>query len=34
MNRRRFDILDAWRSLAIVLMLVYHFLFEDRKSVV
>ena len=28
MNRRRFDILDAWRSLAIVLMLVYHFLFD------
>ena len=28
MIRRRFDILDAWRSLAIVLMLVYHFLFD------
>ena len=28
MNRRRFDILDAWRSLAVVLMLVYHFLFD------
>lgn len=28
MNRSRFDILDAWRSLAIVLMLVYHFLFD------
>lgn len=25
---RRFDILDAWRSLAIILMLVYHFLFD------
>ena len=25
---KRFDILDAWRSLAIVLMLVYHFLFD------
>ena len=28
MTRRRFDILDAWRSLAVVLMLVYHFLFD------
>ena len=28
MKRRRFDILDAWRSLAVVLMLVYHFLFD------
>ena len=26
--RRRFDILDAWRSLAIVLMVTYHFLFD------
>lgn len=26
--RRRFDILDAWRSLAIVLMVLYHFLFD------
>ena len=26
--RRRFDILDAWRTLAIVLMIVYHFLFD------
>lgn len=26
--RRRFDILDAWRSLAIVLMAAYHFLFD------
>ena len=26
--RRRFDILDAWRTLAIVLMAVYHFLFD------
>lgn len=26
--RRRFDILDAWRSLAIVLMLLYHFLYD------
>lgn len=25
---KRFDILDAWRSLAIVLMLIYHFLFD------
>lgn len=28
MRNRRFDILDAWRSLAILLMLVYHFLFD------
>lgn len=26
--RRRFDILDAWRTLAIVLMAAYHFLFD------
>lgn len=26
--RRRFDILDAWRSLAVVLMIVYHFLYD------
>lgn len=26
--RRRFDILDAWRTLAIVLMIVYHFLYD------
>jgi len=26
--RRRFDILDAWRTLAIVLMLAYHFLYD------
>lgn len=26
--RRRFDILDAWRSLAVVLMAVYHFLYD------
>ncbi len=25
---RRFDILDAWRSLAIVLMIFYHFLYD------
>ena len=25
---RRFDILDAWRSLAIVLMVTYHFLYD------
>lgn len=26
--RRRFDILDAWRALVIVLMVVYHFLYD------
>lgn len=26
--RRRFDVLDAWRTLAIVLMTVYHFLYD------
>lgn len=26
--KRRFDILDAWRSLAILLMLAYHFLYD------
>ena len=26
--KRRFDILDAWRSLAIVLMVTYHFLYD------
>ncbi|MDE7246206.1 MAG: DUF1624 domain-containing protein [Oscillospiraceae bacterium] len=26
--RRRYDSLDAWRSLAVVLMLAYHFLFD------
>lgn len=26
--KQRFDILDAWRSLAILLMLVYHFLYD------
>lgn len=26
--RRRFDILDAWRTLAIMLMAAYHFLFD------
>lgn len=26
--RRRFDILDAWRTLAIVLMVAYHFLYD------
>lgn len=26
--RRRFDVLDAWRTLAIVLMVVYHFLYD------
>lgn len=26
--RRRFDILDAWRTLAVVLMVVYHFLYD------
>ncbi len=25
---RRFDILDAWRTLAIVLMAAYHFLYD------
>lgn len=28
MMRRRFDILDVWRTLAIVLMAAYHFLFD------
>lgn len=27
-RKQRFDILDAWRSLAIVLMIVYHFLYD------
>ena len=27
-KRRRFDILDAWRTAAILLMLVYHFLYD------
>ena len=26
--RRRFDVLDAWRTLAIVLMTAYHFLYD------
>ena len=26
--RRRFDVLDAWRTLAIVLMVAYHFLYD------
>lgn len=26
--RKRFDILDVWRSLAVVLMLAYHFLYD------
>jgi len=26
--KKRFDILDAWRSLAIVLMIIYHFLYD------
>ena len=26
--RRRFDILDAWRTMAIVLMVAYHFLYD------
>ena len=26
--RRRIDILDAWRTLAVVLMVVYHFLYD------
>lgn len=26
--RRRFDILDAWRTLAVVLMAAYHFLYD------
>ena len=25
---KRFDILDAWRSLAVVLMVAYHFLYD------
>ena len=28
MMKKRFDILDAWRSLAIVLMVTYHFLYD------
>ena len=28
MSKKRFDILDAWRSLAIVLMVIYHFLYD------
>ena len=27
-GKKRFDILDLWRSLAIVLMLAYHFLYD------
>ena len=27
-KKKRFDILDAWRTLAILLMLVYHFLYD------
>ncbi len=27
-SRRRYDSLDAWRSLAVLLMLVYHFLYD------
>ena len=26
--KKRFDILDAWRSLAIILMVTYHFLYD------
>lgn len=26
--RRRFDVLDGWRALAVALMLVYHFLYD------
>lgn len=29
MTRRRFDILDAWRTLAIALMVAYHFLYDS-----
>ena len=28
MSSRRFDILDAWRTLAILLMIAYHFLYD------
>ena len=28
MTGRRIDILDAWRSLALLLMMVYHFLYD------
>ena len=28
MSKKRFDLLDAWRSLAIVLMVIYHFLYD------
>lgn len=28
MSKKRFDVLDAWRSLAIVLMIIYHFLYD------
>ena len=28
MSKKRFAILDAWRSLAIVLMVIYHFLYD------
>lgn len=28
MSKKRFDVLDAWRSLAVVLMVVYHFLYD------
>ena len=28
LHRSRFDILDAWRTLAIVLMAAYHFLYD------
>ena len=27
-HKKRFDLLDAWRSLAIVLMIIYHFLYD------